>query len=71
MERPRKSIIRDMMSEVPVKASKADRLIQRSYYLTPELVKAVAFKSAKTGMDKSEVVRTALEAYCSEELMGL
>jgi hypothetical protein len=42
--------------------------IHKSYYLTEEIVKAVALKSALSGMDKSEIVRAALTAYLQPEI---
>ena len=45
--------------------------VHKSYYLTEDIVKAVALKSALSGMDKSEIVRAALQVYLQTELTFL
>lgn len=39
-----------------------------SYYLSNELIKSIALKSALEGKDKSEIVREALTLYLQDEL---
>ncbi len=39
-----------------------------SYYLSDDLIKAIALKSALESKDKSEIVREALTLYLQEEL---
>ncbi|EPB9414626.1 hypothetical protein ACRTAI_002986 [Clostridium perfringens] len=39
---------------------KEEELQRKTYYLTPALIKALALMSARTGDDKSEIVRVAL-----------
>lgn len=45
-----------------------ETLIQRSYYLTPDLVKAITLKTAESNVDKSTVVREALKMYLADIL---
>ncbi len=47
---------------------KGEVLIQRSYYLTPELVKAITLKTADSSLNKSAVVREALKVYLADIL---
>lgn len=41
---------------------------QRSYYLPDELIRAITIKTAESELDKSEVVREALELYLADIL---
>jgi len=43
-------------------------LIQRSYYLTDKLQKAITIKTAEGDFDKSGVVREALKLYLADIL---
>ncbi|NLD49123.1 MAG: hypothetical protein GX660_18340 [Clostridiaceae bacterium] len=57
----------------PPKSSKVEpedgeKFKQRSYYLTDELLKAITIKTAETNLDKSGVVREALEMYLADIL---
>ena len=45
-----------------------DKLIQRSYYLTDKLQKAITIKTAEGNFDKSGVVREALKLYLADIL---
>ena len=42
---------------------KEEELQRKTYYLTPALIKAIALMSARTGDDKSEIVRVALKKH--------
>jgi len=60
-------------TEHPQKAVKSypeqtDKLIQRSYYLTDKLQKAITIKTAEGDFDKSGVVREALKLYLADIL---
>lgn len=55
------SAVRDKVKEDAV-------LVQRTYYITNDLVKAITIKTAEGELDKSGVVREALKAYLSEIL---
>ena len=48
-----------------------EELKQMSYYLSEDLVKAIALKSAYFGVNKSQVVRDALSAFLVNELAKL
>lgn len=45
-----------------------EKLVQKSYYLTPELIKAITLKTAEGELDKSGVIREALKAYLKDYL---
>lgn len=60
-------------TEQPQKAvqsnsEQTDKLIQRSYYLTDKLQKAITIKTAEGDLDKSGVVREALKLYLADIL---
>lgn len=63
-EQNRQGIVAKMVS----RNNTNDQLSQRSYYLTDELIKALALESALTGKDKSEIVREALEHRLAERM---
>ena len=44
---------------------------QMSYYLSEDIIKAIALKAAYSGSDKSQVVRDALMAFLANELDDL
>jgi hypothetical protein len=44
---------------------------QMSYYLSDDLIKAIALKAAYSGSDKSQVVRDALMTFLADELDDL
>ena len=48
-----------------------DKLIQRSYYLTDKLQKAITIKTAEGDLDKSGVVREALKLYLADILKNM
>jgi hypothetical protein len=48
-----------------------DKLIQRSYYLTDKLQKAITIKTAEGNLDKSGVVREALKQYLADILKNI
>ena len=48
-----------------------DKLIQRSYYLTDKLQKAITIKTAEGDLDKSGVVREALKLYLADILKNI
>ena len=52
----------------PAKKAKLETKVQ-SYYLTPELIKAIALMSAFDEKDKSTIVREALESYIPKEYL--
>lgn len=63
-------------TEQPQKAVKSypehsDKLIQRSYYLTDKLQKAITIKTAEGELDKSGVVREALKLYLADILKNI
>jgi len=60
----RKSIIKTIVND-------ADKLKQRSYYLTDKLQKAITIKTAEGDLDKSGVVREALKLYLADILNKL
>ena len=60
----RKSIIKTIVND-------ADKLKQRSYYLTDKLQKAITIKTAEGDLDKSGVVREALKLYLADILKKL
>lgn len=47
------------------------KLKQTAFYLTEELIKAVSFKAAQDGIDKSTVVRKALEVYLADVILSM
>lgn len=49
----------------------ADKLKQRSYYLTDKLQKAITIKTAEGDLDKSGVVREALKLYLADILKNM
>ena len=51
--------------------SDADKLKQRSYYLTDNLQKAITIKTAEGDLDKSGVVREALKLYLADILKNI
>lgn len=53
--------VNDMKKEVKT-------LKQKSYYLTDELIRALAIKAGMANKDKSEVVREALEEHLKNEI---
>ena len=58
-------------STVQTIVNDADRLKQRSYYLTDKLQKAITIKTAEGYLDKSGVVREALKLYLADILKKL
>ena len=52
----------------PAKKAKLETKVQ-SYYLTPELIKAIALMSVFDEKDKSTIVREALESYIPKEYL--
>jgi len=60
----RKSTVKTMVND-------ADKLKQRSYYLTDKLQKAITIKTAESDLDKSGVVREALKLYLVDILKKL
>lgn len=48
-----------------------EKLIQRSYYLTNDLLKAITIKTAEGVLDKSGVVREALKVYLADILKNI
>lgn len=45
----------------------SDSYRRQTYFLTDELIQALAFKSVFDKMDKSEIVRAALKAYIEDK----
>ncbi len=58
-------------STVQTLVNDADKLKQRSYYLTDKLQKAITIKTAEGDLDKSGVVREALKLYLADILKKL
>jgi hypothetical protein len=58
-------------STVQTIVNDADKLKQRSYYLTDKLQKAITIKTADGNLDKSGVVREALKLYLADILKKL
>ncbi|MHB8125805.1 MAG: hypothetical protein ACYDEJ_09250 [Desulfitobacteriaceae bacterium] len=58
-------------STVQTIVNDADKLKQRSYYLTDKLLKAITIKTAEGDLDKSGVVREALKLYLDDILKKL
>ena len=58
-------------STVQTTVNDADKLKQRSYYLTDKLQKAITIKTAEGDLDKSGVVREALKLYLADILIKL
>lgn len=52
-------------------SERADKLKQRSYYLTDKLQKAITIKTAEGDLDKSGVVREALKLYLADILKNI
>ncbi len=63
----RKSFVHTMVGDTPNKAEE-EKFIQRSYYLSERLLKAITLKTAEGELDKSGVVREALELYLADIL---
>lgn len=63
-EEKRKSFVETMSNG----SEEKEKLVQRSYYLTTELLKAITIKTAEGDLDKSGVVREALKAYLKDYL---
>lgn len=53
------------------KSDTKEELKQMSYYLSEDLIKAIALKSAYFGVNKSQVVRDALSVFLANELNKL
>jgi hypothetical protein len=51
-----------------VKDNESYMYLHRAYYLTEEIVKAITIKTAEGELDKSGVVREALEIYLADIL---
>jgi len=76
----RKNTVKTIMNDVGTEQTKqpqktvqsypehTDKLIQRSYYLTDKLQKAITIKTAEGDLDKSGVVREALKLYLADIL---
>lgn len=73
LQRPKKTVIQEMVNTptAPVKRPGKDGLKQMSYYITEDMIKAIAIRAAYSGQDKSAVVRKALEEYLAKELDDL
>jgi len=65
-EAKRKSFVQAMTDTDNKKVEPEEKLIQRSYYLTEELLKAITIKTAEGDFDKSGVVREALKIYLAD-----
>ena len=48
-----------------------EKKVQRIYYLTPDLVRALEYRAFKDKEDKSSIVRDALRAYLATDLKDL
>lgn len=65
----RKSFVHTMVEDTPNKAEEeSEKFTQRSYYLSERLLKAITLKTAEGELDKSGVVREALEIYLADIL---
>ena len=65
-EKKRKSFVQTMVDKKQQQTE--DKYIQRSYYLKEDLLKAITIKTAECSLDKSGVVREALEIYLADIL---
>ncbi len=64
----KRGFVQSMVEESKPEKEEPEKLTLRSYYLTDDLIEAVAVKAAKSKLDKSSVVRNALKSYLSEYL---
>ena len=63
-----REVVTKRKSTVQTTVNDADKLKQRSYYLTDKLQKAITIKTAEGDLDKSGVVREALKLYLADIL---
>lgn len=68
----RKSFIQTMVTDDTAEENttkpETEKLIQRSYYLSDDLLRAITIKTGNGSKDKSGVVRDALEIYLADIL---
>lgn len=64
--RRKQSFVEAVISKGVKEGEESEKLIQRSYYLTNDLLKAITIKTAEGELDKSGVVREALKMYLSD-----
>lgn len=62
--------IEQTSNNVNIKTKKQDYKRQ-TYFLTDDLIQAIAFKSVFDKMDKSEIVREALRAYIEDKYFNI
>lgn len=72
----KKSVVNSLVggvveNEQPKKPAEQVKFKQKAYYITDDIYKAVNLKAAKTGKDKSEVVRDALSKYLKDILQEI
>lgn len=61
----RKSVVSNMITNEEEKKEKKEKkkLIQRGYYLTPEIAMKVKLRAVEEGKKDYEIVQAALESY--------
>lgn len=80
MDRPGKSITKDSRFDSGIvktmltgisdetKKDEKEKTVQRSYYLTQDIIAAIKVRAGLSGADNSEIVRAALTEYLKKEL---
>lgn len=53
--------------ETPQDGANSPNLKRATYYLEPEMIKALGIKAVLEGRDKSDIVRSALDAYIEKK----
>lgn len=61
------NIITKQTSNIVNNKTKKQDYKRQTYFLTDDLIQAIAFKSVFDKMDKSEIVREALKAYIEDK----
>lgn len=61
------NIIIEQTSNIVNNQTRKQEYKRKTYFLTDELIKAIALKSAHDDMDKSEIVREALKSYIEDK----
>lgn len=62
---------KDRLNPVGRPKKHGERLIQKSYYLTEKQIAAITIKTATSDLDKSGVVRAALDQYLVDIIVKL
>lgn len=59
--------VSEQTSNIVNKKTRKQENKRQTYFLTDDLIQAIAFKSVFDNMDKSEIVREALKAYIEDK----